>query len=54
MAAHFGAVDEVRGYFVLLSGNRRRPEVVVLPPPLAGTQRQGAASGSRHAETTLA
>lgn len=45
VAAHFGAIDEVGGYFVLLSGSRWRPEVGVLPPSLAGTQRQGAAPG---------
>lgn len=53
VAAHFGAVDEVSGNFVLLSGNRRRPEFGVFPASLAGTQRQGAAPGRRHCHESL-
>lgn len=48
VAAHFRAVDEVTGYFLLPSRNWWRPEVLVLPPPLAGTQRQGAAPERQH------
>lgn len=34
----FGPVHEIGRYFVLFSGNRRSPEVVVFPPSLGRTQ----------------
>lgn len=38
VARYFGPVDEIRRYFVLFSGNRRSPEVVIFPPSLGRTQ----------------